>query len=138
MANKRETIVKKCFDLVKAQNSVKLGKVERDPIIPEELAKTAFPAVYFETTNEDIEMLTGTQMRAELEIAVVVVVGGEQRDTQRNVAVAAIEKTLMTDRTLGNNVEDCRLTRVESITTGESAPFASCRMIFLAEYCYSV
>lgn len=138
MANKRETIVKKCFDLVKAQNSVKLGKVERDPIIPEELAKTAFPAVYFETSNEDIEMLTGTQMRAELELAVVVIVGGEKRDTQRNIAIAAIEKTLMADRTLGNNVEDCRLTRVESITTGESAPFASCRMIFLVEYCYSV
>ncbi len=139
MANKRETIVTKCFELVKAQNTVKLGKVARDPIVPEELAKTAFPAVYFETTNEDIEMLTmGNLGRAELELAVVVIVGGEKRDTQRNIAVSAIESTLMSDRTLDNNVFDCRLTRVESTTTGESAPFASCRLIFLIDYQYSV
>jgi hypothetical protein len=50
--------------------------------------------------------------------------------------VEAIENTLMTDRTLTNTVEDIGLTRVETITTGESAPFASCRMVFTVEYCY--
>ena len=44
----------------------------------------------------------------------------------------------MSDRTLDSTVEDIRLTRVEAVTTGESAPFASCRMIFTTEYCYQL
>lgn len=138
MANMRETIVAECFDKLKAQKSVKLGKVERDPIIPEELPRTAFPAVYIETSNEDVERITGTHMKADLELAVVVVVGGERRDTQRNAVISAVEQTLLSDRSLNGNIMDIRLTRVESTTTGESAPFASCRMIFLVEYCYSI
>ena len=138
MANTRETIVNKCFELVR-DNTPTTVKVERDPIIAEELGKTAFPAVFFETTNEDIDRLTvGNLNAAELELAVIVLVGGANRDTQRNSVVTEIESVLMADRTLGGNVFDCRLTRVESVATGESAPYASCRMIFLIEYSYSV
>lgn len=138
MANKREDIVALCFDKLKKQRTVKLGRVARDPVVPEDLPKTAFPAVYIETSDEDIERITGTQMKADLELAVVAIIGGEQRDKQRNTVISAIEKTLLSDRSLDNLVMDIRLTRVEAITTGESAPFASCRMIFLIEYCYSI
>lgn len=141
---RREDIVVKVTETLKAQRSVKLGKVERDPIDPNELAKTAFPAVYIETTDEDIEDITmtmgstGQVRRGSMEIAVVLIIGGRERDTQRNIAVESIENSLMADRTLDSTVEDIRLTRVETVTTGESAPFASCRMIFTTEYCYQL
>lgn len=141
---RREDILVKVTEILKAQRSVKLGKVERDPIDPNELAKTAFPAVYIETTDEDIEDITmtmgetGLMRRGLMEIAVVLIIGGRKRDTQRNIAVESIENSLMADRTLDSTVEDIRLTRVEAVTTGESAPFASCRMIFTTEYCYQL
>jgi len=144
---RREDILVEVVKLLKAQRSVKLGKVERDPIDPNELAKTAFPAVYIETTDEDIEDVTmtmtmgstnGSIRMGSMEIAVALIIGGRERDTQRNIAVEAIENTLMSDRTLTNTVEDIKLSRVETITTGESAPFASCRMVFTVEYCYKI
>lgn len=141
---RREDILVKVVELLKAQRSVRLGKVQRDPIVVEELAATAFPAVYVESTDEEIVDITmtmgatGLERMGELEIAVVLVVGGRERDTQRNIAVEAIENTLMADRTLTNTVQDIRLSRVETVTTGESAPFASCRMVFTIEYCYQL
>ncbi len=141
---RREDIVSKATSLLKLQRSVKLGKVERDPIDPNELPKTAFPAVYVETTDEEIQDIammmgsSGTTRQGIMEMAVVVVIGGKTRDTQRNIAVEAIENTLMQDRTLDDLVDDIRLSRVETVTTGESAPFASCRMVFTIEYCYNI
>lgn len=141
---RREDILVEVVKLLKAQRSVRLGVVERDPIDPNQLAKTAFPAVYIETTDEEITDITmtmgsnGLERMGELEIAVVLIIGGRERDTQRNIAVEAIENTLMEDRTLTNTVEDIRLSRVETVTTSESAPFASCRMVFTTEYCYQL
>jgi hypothetical protein len=146
---RREDIVKEIVKLLKAQRSVRFGKVERDPIDPNELAKTAFPAVFIETSDEDIEDITMTMGSTEglmrmgtMDVAVVLLIGGRNRDTQRNIAVEAVENTLMADRTLTVNstptVEDIRLSRVETVTTGESAPFASCRMVFTVEYCYQL
>ena len=139
----REQITSKIVELLTAQRSVRFGKVQRDPIIPEELPKTAFPAVYIETTDEeiqDITMYAQTQPVREgiMEVAVVLVIGGKERDTQKNIAIQATEATLMTDRTLDGLVNDCRLTRVESVVIGESAPFTTCRMIFTTEYCYTI
>jgi len=141
---RREDIVSKATSLLKLQRSVKLGKVERDPIDPNELPKTAFPAVYVETTDEEIQDIAmmmgsnGTTRQGIMEMAVVIVIGGKTRDKQRNIAVEAIENTLMADRTLDDLVDDIRLSRVETVTTGESAPFASCRMVFTIEYCYNI
>lgn len=139
----REQITSKIVELLTAQRSVRFGKVQRDPIDPNELAKTAFPAVYIETTDEeiqDITMYAQTQpvRNGIMEVAVVLVIGGKERDTQKNIAVQATEVTLMTDRTLDGLVNDCRLTRVESVVIGESAPFTTCRMIFTTEYCYTI
>jgi hypothetical protein len=141
---RREDILVEIVKRLKAQRSVKLGVVERDPIVIEELAATAFPAVYIETTDEDIEDITmsmgsaGLMRKGLMSVDIVLVVGGRQRDTQRNIAVEAIENTLMEDRSLDSTVEDIRLSRVEAVETGESAPFASCRMIFTVEYCYQL
>ena len=145
---RREDIMKEVVSLLKAQRSVRLGKVERDPIDPDQLAKTAFPALYLETSDEVVEDITmtmgstGLERMGSMEIDLVLLIGGRERDTQRNIAVEAIENTLMADRHLSVNnvplVEDIRLSRVETVTTGESAPFASCRMVFTVEYCYQL
>ena len=50
----REAITSKVVEMLSEQRSVRFGKVQRDPIEPTELAKTAFPAVYVETTDEEI------------------------------------------------------------------------------------
>ena len=137
--SKRENIVKKCFDLLKAQRSVRLGQVSRDPIRPEELAKTAFPAAYFETTDEVVETLgTGGLRQSTLSLNVVIFVNGQQRDKQRNTVVSAIEQTLMSDRKLDGLVQDIELTDIITVTVGEGAPYASCRLVFTIEYCYNL
>ena len=140
----REAITSKVVEMLSEQRSVRFGKVQRDPIEPTELAKTAFPAVYVETTDEEIVDVSmrmganGNLRHGVMEIAIILLIGGKERDTQRNIAIQATEATLMTDRTLDNTVEDIRLTRVESVAIGESAPYATCRMIFTCEYCYTI
>ncbi len=135
----REDIVSHLVSLLKAMNSPKLGKVERDPIVVDELPKTAFPAVYVETTNEDIEDVTMQKLRRGIiDVEVVVIVGGKSRDTQRNVVVEGIEKALMTDRTVGTYAKDISLARVEAVAVGESAPYASLRMVFNVEHHYTI
>lgn len=135
----RETIIAEVFDLLKAQKSVKFGRVSRDPIDPNELAKTSFPAAYITTTNEDITDLSFTKLRQGImEVAITLFVGGANRDTQRNLAVEAVEKTLMADRTLGGVAEDCMLTSVETITVGEGKPYASYRVVFTIQHCYTL
>tara|TARA_R110000796_G_scaffold37011_6_gene93691 strand:- start:141 stop:593 length:453 start_codon:yes stop_codon:yes gene_type:complete len=145
---RREDIIKEVVSLLKAQRSVKFGKVERDPIDPDQLAKTAFPALYLETSDEVVEDITmtmgstGLERMGSMELDLVLLIGGRERDTQRNIAVEAIENTLMADRHLPVNnvplVEDIRLSRVETVQIGESAPYASCRMVFTIDYCYTI
>tara|TARA_R100000426_G_C4813446_1_gene107435 strand:+ start:581 stop:1000 length:420 start_codon:yes stop_codon:yes gene_type:complete len=135
----REDIVSHLVKLLKAMNSPKLGKVVRDPIVADELPKTAFPAVYVETTNEDIEDVSMDKLRrGVIDVEVVVIVGGKSRDTQRNVVVEGIEKALLTDRTVGENAKDISLARVEAVAVGESAPYASLRMVFNVEHHYTI
>ena len=137
----RETIVAEIASQLKAMNTVKLGRVERDPIVPNELPKTAFPACYIETTDEDIEDITlGTkQLRSGIMLVnVVVLIGGKQRDKQRNLVVEAIENKLLADRTVNSTATHIALTGVESTAVGESAPYASVRMVFTVTHHYKI
>lgn len=137
----RESIVSEFVSTLKSMNTIKLGVVQRDPIIVSELPKTAFPAVYVETVSEDRENLTMGAIRTRrsmMEIDCVVVVGGTQRDKQRNLVVDAIESHLALDKTLGGTAKDCSLTTIELVQIGESEPYASCRMIFSIEYYYNI
>lgn len=136
---KREDIVSTIYDLLKAQRSVKLGKVSRDPIVPEELPKTGFPAAYIETSDELFEeMAAGGLRESTLSVEIVIYVSGANRDKQRNVVIQAIESTLMEDRTLGGNCRDCSLVGIETIIVGEGEPYASCRLVFEIKYCYTI
>ena len=137
----RESIVSEIESQLKSMNTVKLGRVERDPIVPEELPKTAFPAVYIETTDEDIEdiSLSTKQLREGVMLVnVVAVIGGKQRDKQRNVLVEAIENKLLADRSVNKQATHIALTGVESVQLGESAPYASVRMVFTVTHHYTI
>lgn len=138
----RELIVEEFVKTLKTMKGpLKLGVVQRDPIIISELPKTGFPAVYVETVNEDRERLTmgaTTLVRSLMEVACVIVVGGKERDRQRNIVVDAIEKHIAEDKTLNGNAKDCILTRIELVEIGESDPYASCRAIFSIDYCYNI
>lgn len=137
----RESIVAEIASQLKAMNTVKLGKVERDPIVPDELPKTAFPACYIETTDEDIEDVTlgvKSTRRGIMLVNVVVIIGGKQRDTQRNLVVEAVENQLLSDRTVNNTATHIALTGVESMQVGESAPYASVRMVFTVTHHYKI
>ena len=71
----RESICAELVDLFKKQRSVKFGRVVRDPIIPEELPRTAFPAVYIESSDEDIEDIAFSGLRqGVMEVECVVVI----------------------------------------------------------------
>lgn len=135
----REDIVAEIFKRLQAQKSVRLGKLSRDPITPEELPKTGFPAAYIETTDEDIlDISYGGGRQGTMLCDIVLFVSGANRDTQRNITTSAIEATLMADRTLNSNVEDIALTRIETINVGEAAPYASFRLTFTITYCYNL
>lgn len=135
----REDIVAEIYARLQKQKSVKLGKISRDPIVPEELPKTGFPAAYIETTDEDIlDTAFGGLREAAMLCNVVLFVSGANRDKQRNVAVSAIERTLMADRTLDGKCRDIALTRIETISIGEAAPYASFRLVFTVQYCYNL
>ena len=135
----RESIVSHLESLLKKMNTPKLGKVVRDPIIVEELPKTAFPAVFIETTDEEIEDISmNYRRRGVMEVNVVCIVQGVNRDTQRNILVEGIEKVLLKDRTVNNQAKDISLARVEAIAVGETAPYATVRMVFLVERHYTI
>ena len=133
----RETIVAEMVSQINGLSQIK--KVERDPIIPEELGKTAFPACYVETSDEDIEDITlGGLRRGEMTVNVVLLIGGNNRDKTRNDLVEVIENQLLSDRSLNNTATHIALTGVESVQVGESAPYASVRMVFTVTHHYTI
>tara|TARA_R100000734_G_C3313602_1_gene104943 strand:- start:585 stop:1001 length:417 start_codon:yes stop_codon:yes gene_type:complete len=135
----REDIVSQIETFLKEMKAPKLGKVQRDPIDPNELPKTAFPAVFLETTDEDIEDVSLDSLRrGEMLVNVIAVIGGKDRDRQRNILVDAVEKKLLADRTVNNTATHIALTGVESVQLGESAPYASIRMVFNVKHHYKL
>ena len=139
MANSRENICAEIFTLFKAQRSVKFGRVVRDPIVPSEIPKTAFPCIYVESSNEDIEDIANAGMRqGVMEVAIVLTIMGKDRNTQLNVAIQAMEDTINTDRTLSGKAEDCSLTRIEALETGDMSPFSSSKIVFTCSYVYTI
>lgn len=136
--SKREDIVQKMFELISGQRTAKLGVVSRDPIITTELPRTGFPCVHIEATNEDRLPLSNGMYESEFETELVISVNGKERDKQRNVVMAAIEKTLMEDTDLQALVSEMYISRIENIEVGEGAPHASIRMTVFSRYCYTI
>ena len=108
-------------------------------MVPSELPRTAFPCVYVESSNEDIEDIAFAGMReGVMEVAIVLLISGKKRNTQLNVAIQAMEDTINADRTLGGKAKDCSLTRIEQLEAGDMSPFSSSRVVFTVSYVYTI
>lgn len=135
--SKREEIVARITELLKKQRNVKLGQVSRDPIVLEELARTSFPAVVIESTNEERVRAAFSGLReCAMEVSVLMYVNGKERDRQRNTVAEAIEQTIESDEQLNTLTRDIFLQRIEAVELGEASPYGSMRLVFQVDYCY--
>ena len=134
----RENIVQQIYTLLKEQRSVRLGVVSRDPIIPEELPRTGFPAVNIESSDEERDYLAGNIVEATMDVELIITVNGKERDTQRNTVAHSVEQTILGDTTLRGLMSDIRVSRIENVQNGEAAPYASMRVVYEVKYCYNV
>lgn len=136
MSSRREQIVSQIYSALKNQRTVKLGVVKRDPVIPDELPRTGFPALSIESTNEERTRLTSSMYESIMEVECVVYVNGKNRDSQRNEVLFAVENKVLADTEVKALVNDIYVTRIENIENGEASPYASSRLIFTVRYCY--
>jgi len=135
--SKREEIVARVTEVLKAQRNVKLGQVSRDPIVLEELARTSFPAVAIESTNEERVRAAFSGLReCAMEVSVLMYVNGKERDRQRNTVAEAVEQTIESDEQLNTLTRDIFLQRIEAVELGEASPYGSMRLVFQVDYCY--
>jgi len=136
MSSIREQIVSKIYSALSNQRTVKLGVVKRDPIIPDELPRTGFPALSIESTDEERTPLTSTTYESIMEVECVVYVNGANRDRQRNEVLFAVENKILADVEIKALVSDIYVTRIENIENGQASPYASSRLVFTVRYCY--
>ena len=136
MSSRREQIVAQIYSALSNQRTVKLGVVKRDPVIPDELPRTGFPALSIESTNEERTRLTSSMYESIMEVECVVYVNGKNRDSQRNEVLFAVENKVLADTEVKALVNDIYVTRIENIENGEASPYASSRLIFTVRYCY--
>lgn len=137
--NKRELCV---ADVVAQIGTIrKIKKVEREPIILEELARTSFPCVIVESTNEirdNNHFGMGAAGRSSvLDVVITLHVFGANRDAQRNEFIAAIEHAVIADTSRGGIATDTQLTFVETQPIDSARPYASARLTFQVQYCYN-
>lgn len=136
MSSKREHIVAEIYSTLLNQRTVKLGVVKRDPIIPDELPRTGFPALSIESTDEERTPLTGTMYESSMEVECVVYVNGNNRDSKRNEVLHAVENKILSSEEVKALVTDIFVTRIENVENGQASPYASSRLIFTVLYCY--
>lgn len=136
MSSKREHIVAEIYSTLLNQRTVKLGVVKRDPIIPDELPRTGFPALSIESTDEERTPLTGAMYESSMEVECVVYVNGNNRDSQRNEVLHAVENKILGSEDVKALVTDIYVNRIENVENGQASPYASSRLIFTVLYCY--
>lgn len=105
MNSKRKLIIDDVVANLKAIKSPKIGKVSSKPEDFARLARTAFPFVQIEITNENKEDIAMEWRLATLEVAITIHLDGKNKTegTQKQLAdlIEAIEEKLEADRTRG-------------------------------------
>lgn len=135
----REQILQDVVAAIKSNGLVNIPTVTREPADLNKLARTAFPCVQVESSNEVRNDITqgNTTRLAQLEIFMNVWITGSNQDTRRNEIVEYLEQIMDEDRTRGGLALDTELTRVEYRELGESAPYASMRLVWNIDYIYT-
>lgn len=120
-----------------SSNTVRLGKITREPVVIADLSRESFPCLFVESSNEIREDVSNTMRQGTIEYILNLFVLGDFRDKQRNDLIEMIEEALTVDRKRNGNAHDTRLLEIQVIESGEAKPYASMRLIFAIDYCYT-
>ena len=119
MNNKRKLILNNIVDAIKDIRSPKLGKVSTKPEDFARLARTAFPFIQVEITNEDKEDIAVEWRLSTLTIDITVHLDGKSKtekvQQQLSDIIEAIEEKLEEDRKRGGNAQLTELLEVGDI-----------------------
>jgi hypothetical protein len=142
MASKRESIADWFVTTLKNQTDFRVGTVTREPGINiPDLAKTAFPAVLIESSNETREDITqggpNILRQSTMDVQMSIWFQNKPNDTTRNDFIEALESLYDTDRSCGGNAMDLQLVRVEVTDVTEAAPYYKMAVIWQAQYVYT-
>jgi hypothetical protein len=142
MASIRESIADWFITQVKGQTDFRVGTVTREPGINiPDLAKTAFPAVLIESTNETREDATQGRLsvirKSLMDVQMTIWFQSKPNDTIRNEFIDQLESLYDVDRTCGGVALDTQLIRVEVTDVTESAPYYKMALIWQVEYYYT-
>jgi hypothetical protein len=146
MASKRELIVSNVVDSINAINSVKMGKVTREPAFRNEtefyaLARTNFPHIIVTSGNEsreDITMGSSSLRGATLTIDLICFIKSSDKsaDESMNDLIEAIEEKLDIDRSRDGNAIN---TEVREVVMGAPIehPYGSCTVSVEIDYTFT-
>lgn len=138
----REDITLKIVDALWKIEQPKPILVTRDPIEPEKLAITQFPAILIQMLEEERETISmgpklGGRRLGVIRYNIRGFLRGTELDKQRNDLIEAIEQALDEDRNLGlysSGVGDSQITRIEVVN--RLAPLAEISITFEVNYNY--
>lgn len=146
MASKRELIATNMVDSLNTINTIKMGKVSREPAFRNEnefysLARTNFPHIIVTSGNErreDITMGSSSLRGATMTIDLICFIKGSDKsaDETLNSLVEAIEEKLDVDRTRGGNAKN---TEVREVVMGAPIehPYGSCTISVEVDYTFT-
>lgn len=142
MASKRESIADWFVTTLKGQTGFRVGTVTREPGINiPDLAKTAFPAVLIESSNETREDITqgGASIvrQSTMDVQMSIWFQNKPNDTVRNDFIEALEALYDADRSCGGYAMDLQLIRVEVTDVTEAAPYYKMVVIWQVQYVYT-
>jgi hypothetical protein len=138
----REQVAENVVKIIKELDNPRIRLVTREPIEPDKLAITQFPAVLVQMDIEERETITmgmGGQGRRMGTIIYTVrgYVRGTELDKTRNELINGLELVLDEDRYLGlstSGVIDSQLTKIEIVN--RLPPLAEIRLEFQVKYNY--
>ena len=134
----REAITQYIVDKIAEVRYVK--SVTREPKSLEELSRNSFPHVLVETANEARDNSSfglNIRQQSDLDLLINIVVHGDERDSQRNLILEAIERKLHEDSTLGGLAMDSLVTRIQIREIAEADPYATAAMVYTVRYYYN-
>lgn len=138
----REQVAENVVKIIKELDNPRIRLVTREPIEPDKLAITQFPAVLVQMDSEDRETITMGIGGAGRRMGTIIYtvrgyVRGTELDKARNELINGLELVLDEDRYLGlatSGVIDSQLTRIEIVN--RLAPLAEIRIEFQVRYNY--
>jgi hypothetical protein len=135
--SKREDIAAHIVTQLGTVGSIKT--VTREPKDLGQLAATSFPHVLVESANEvreDASFSGEVRREATLDFLLNIVVYGNDRDTNRNAIIEAVEEKLALDPSMGGNAFNSGVSEVIIREIAETAPYGQAAIVYTVKYYY--